>query len=62
VLTKIDILPFVSFDTVQFSREAKKANPHAPLFQLSAWTGEGMETWTRWLLAKIGKSGESGCV
>lgn len=50
LLNKIDLLPFVSFDVGRFRDVVSELNPVAPVFQLSATTGEGLTAWTDWLL------------
>ena len=52
ILNKIDLLPHVSFDVARCIDYARRVNPGITILQLSATTGEGMETWLDWLLAK----------
>ncbi|MDO8321092.1 hydrogenase nickel incorporation protein HypB [Rhodoferax sp.] len=51
ILNKIDLLPHVSFDVARCIEYARRVNPSITILQLSATTGEGMETWLDWLLA-----------
>jgi len=51
ILNKIDLLPHVSFDVARCIDYARRVNPSITILQLSATTGEGMETWLDWLLA-----------
>jgi hydrogenase nickel incorporation protein HypB len=53
VVSKIDLAP-----ACEYSREAALANLHrmspgAPVFELSAKTGEGMEAWCRFLIERF---------
>ncbi len=49
VLTKIDLLPYVTFDVDRCLDYARQVNPHLTCFQLSATTGTGLEDWYAWL-------------
>ena len=50
IINKIDLLPYVDFDTELVKKHALKVNPHLHTMELSAKTGEGMEQWIAWLL------------
>ena len=52
VLNKIDLLPYIDFDLETFSTAFRALNSDAPLFQVSCKTGEGIEGWAEWLLAR----------
>lgn len=52
VLNKIDLLPYIDFDLDAFRTAVRALNPQAPLFQVSCKTGEGIEAWAQWLLAR----------
>jgi hydrogenase nickel incorporation protein HypB len=49
VLTKIDLLPYVSFDVAACIDYARRVRPGMQVLQLSATTGAGMEDWLAWL-------------
>ncbi|EAW39037.1 hydrogenase nickel incorporation protein HypB [Lyngbya sp. PCC 8106] len=49
ILTKIDLLPYVQFDVQRCLDYAHQVNPQMQIFQVSASTGEGLETWYNWL-------------
>ncbi len=49
VINKIDLLPYVSFDVASCIENAKRVNPYIQVIQVSATTGEGMDTWLNWL-------------
>jgi hydrogenase nickel incorporation protein HypB len=53
LLNKIDLLPYVDFDLAYFTRGIKALNPGAPLFLVSAKTGEGFDKVCEWLRAKL---------
>jgi hydrogenase nickel incorporation protein HypB len=52
VLNKVDLLPYLDFDLDAFHTAVRALNPEAPLFQVSCKTGEGIENWVEWLLAR----------
>jgi len=49
LLNKIDLLPHVDFDTAYFRKGVEMLNPGLKVFPISCKTGEGIESWTRWL-------------
>lgn len=49
VLTKIDLLPYVSFDVDRCLAYARQVNPELTIFQVSAVSGEGLAEWYGWL-------------
>jgi hydrogenase nickel incorporation protein HypB len=53
LLNKIDLLPHLSFNTERFREEACKLNPGLTVMPISCTTGEGLETWFRWLGERI---------
>ena len=53
VLNKIDTLPVFNFDVDAFKGAVRSLNPQAPLFEVSATSGEGIKAWTEWLADKV---------
>jgi len=51
LLTKVDLLPYLEFDTARYAADLARVNPAARLMHLSATTGDGMQTWLAWLTA-----------
>jgi hydrogenase nickel incorporation protein HypB len=51
LLTKVDLLPYLEFDTERYAADLARVNPSARLMHLSATTGEGMDAWLTWLTA-----------
>ncbi|TFI53663.1 hydrogenase accessory protein HypB [Mastigocladus laminosus UU774] len=49
LLTKIDLLPYVQFDVQKCIEYAQQVNPQIQIFQVSAFTGTGLENWYKWL-------------
>lgn len=58
VLNKIDLLPYVDFDSEKAERFARKLNAGLAVFPLSCRNGEGLEAWYDWLRgARAAKKG-----
>ncbi len=60
ILNKIDLLPYVQFDTEKCVKHARQVNPDIRVFQLSATTGEGLDAWHHWLQAQMTSNENSG--
>ncbi len=59
LLNKIDLLPHLEFDVDRCIEYAQRVNPKIKVLQVSASSGEGMDSWYQWLqasrqLAQIG--------
>ncbi|MBA7671198.1 Hydrogenase maturation factor HypB [subsurface metagenome] len=55
LINKIDLLPYLKFDTQAFSRAVKGINEKVKIFQISCVTGQGIEQWVSWLLTQMSK-------
>ncbi|MDO8880978.1 MAG: hydrogenase nickel incorporation protein HypB [Coriobacteriia bacterium] len=53
ILNKYDTLAVFDFDEAEFRSVVNDLNPHAPIFPMSATTGDGVEAWAEWLAARI---------
>ena len=53
ILNKIDLLPYLDFDVQACMDYAKTVNPDITIFQLSATTGDGIDTWYDWLKQQV---------
>lgn len=49
LLNKVDLLPYVSFDVEACVANARRVNPNIVAILISATTGQGMDTWAKWL-------------
>ena len=56
VLNKIDLLPYVKFDVDGYTKSVKNINAKAKIFKVSCTTGEGIQTWSKWLAARMKRS------
>ena len=52
LINKIDLLPHLNFDVDQAIDYARRVNPDIEVIQVSATTGEGMDTWLDWIMAQ----------
>ena len=50
VLTKIDLLPHLSFNLQSCMGCLQETNSEAPIFQVCSTTGSGMDEWVAWLM------------
>ena len=49
ILNKSDLLPYLDFDLEACIGHARRVNPGIKILQLSATSGEGMESWLGWI-------------
>jgi len=56
LLNKIDLLPYVKFDSDAFSRALRSINEKLEIIPASCTSGEGIGEWLSWLLAQMGGS------
>jgi hydrogenase nickel incorporation protein HypB len=49
ILTKVDLLPHLTFDLAQARANARRVHPDIEIIELSCKTGEGMDIWLSWL-------------
>jgi hydrogenase nickel incorporation protein HypB len=54
LLTKVDLLPYVDFDTERHARDLKLISPRAQILPVSATAGEGLPAWYDWLAGRAG--------
>jgi hydrogenase nickel incorporation protein HypB len=52
VLNKIDLMPYLDFDLDAFRTAVRALNAHAPMFELSCKTGQGLDAWAAWLMER----------
>jgi hydrogenase nickel incorporation protein HypB len=53
LINKIDLLPYLKFDTDVFSQAIRGINQKVEIFSISCATGQGIEQWVSWLLSQI---------
>jgi hydrogenase nickel incorporation protein HypB len=57
LLNKADVMAVFDFDLDFFRRGVQMVNPDAPVFVVSCRTGEGMDAWVGWLIARLKVAG-----
>jgi len=55
LINKIDLLPYLKFDTQTYSQSIKGINEKVEIFQISCATGQGIEQWVSWLLNQMSR-------
>lgn len=55
ILNKVDLLPHVTFDVARCVELARRVNPAIEVIELSATTGQGMDSWLHWLDHAMGR-------
>ncbi|MGN0183142.1 MAG: hydrogenase nickel incorporation protein HypB [Candidatus Ornithomonoglobus sp.] len=53
ILNKYDMLPYFDFDEKRVEDNAKEINPDINIFRVSNKTGDGLEEFIGWLMARI---------
>jgi hydrogenase nickel incorporation protein HypB len=49
LVNKIDLLPYVDFDTKSHAADLRRVSPTALMMAVSATTGQGIQGWYDWL-------------
>jgi len=55
VINKIDLLPYLNFDTDAFSQTVKGMNQRVEILPTSCATGQGIQEWVSWLLTQMSR-------
>jgi hydrogenase nickel incorporation protein HypB len=53
IINKIDLLPYLQYDMELAISNIRTVNPRAEILQLSASTGDGIDTWYRWIEDRV---------
>ncbi|NTV97155.1 MAG: hydrogenase nickel incorporation protein HypB [Thiobacillus sp.] len=56
LLSKVDLLPYLSFDVERCVEYARRINPRLTVLQVSSTSGAGMAAWLDWLRAGVGRA------
>jgi hydrogenase nickel incorporation protein HypB len=56
LLNKVDAISFFDFDEDEFVESVRRLNGSAPIFRMSAKTGEGVAEWAEWLAARVAEA------
>ena len=55
LINKIDLLPYLKFDTQGFSQAVRGINEKVEIFQVSCSTSQGIQEWVSWLLTQMSR-------
>jgi hydrogenase nickel incorporation protein HypB len=55
LLNKIDLLPYLDYDKELALRTLAQIHPHMPIFETSAKTGEGLDSWIQWIMDSVSR-------
>lgn len=53
LLNKIDLLPYLKFDSVAYEKAVKGLNNKVKIFPVSCTTGQGIDQWLKWLRSQL---------
>jgi hydrogenase nickel incorporation protein HypB len=56
LINKTDLLPYVEFDVEYFTAGVRRLNAQAPILQICAKTGEGLQEAAAWIINRSAKS------
>jgi hydrogenase nickel incorporation protein HypB len=57
LVTKTDLLPYLTFDTARHAADVRRLSPRAQILQVSATAGGGLPGWYGWLRRTVTDSG-----
>ncbi len=55
LINKIDLLPYVRFDVAKCRAYAERVHPGIKIFELSCYSGEGLDQWYTWLKEQVAR-------
>jgi len=53
LVSKCDLLPYLPFSVDAVVADARDINPHLEVLTISSTSGEGLDAWCDWLLARV---------
>jgi hydrogenase nickel incorporation protein HypB len=53
LLNKTDLLPHLDYDKAAVLANIRQIHPQMPIFEISARTGDGLESWVGWLKEQV---------
>jgi hydrogenase nickel incorporation protein HypB len=56
VLNKIDLLPYLKYNMEEARSMALRVNPSLEIFETSCTTGQGIEAFCQWVIARMGET------
>ncbi|MDH3391139.1 MAG: hydrogenase accessory protein HypB, partial [Desulfobulbaceae bacterium] len=49
LISKVDLLPHLRCDIEKITEAARSINPDLIIFEISAYTGQGLDDWHNWI-------------
>lgn len=59
LISKADLLPYIPFQVEAAVRDAREVNPEIEVITVSSTSGEGLDAWCDWLMARVQEKKES---
>ncbi len=59
LISKIDLLPYLRCDIEKIKEAARSINPDLVIFEISSYTGQGLDNWHNWIQEQLTDSGKS---
>ncbi|MGV8074137.1 MAG: hydrogenase nickel incorporation protein HypB [Syntrophobacteraceae bacterium] len=59
LVNKVDLLPYIDCDMSKIREQARQLNSNQKIFEVSCRTGEGLDEWFAWLLARVAERKQS---
>lgn len=56
IISKIDLLPHLRCNVDNIKKTAKTLNPNITIFEISSYSGEGLDAWHDWVLERVTRS------
>jgi len=56
LISKVDLLPHLQCNIEKMKEAARSINPDLIIFEISSYTGEGLEDWHNWILQQTKKN------
>jgi len=60
LVTKTDLLPYLTFDTARHAADVRRLSAQAQMLQVSATTGAGLPDWYAWLRRNAAAAAQAG--
>ena len=59
LISKVDLLPHLRCDVEKIKEAARSINPDLQIFEISSYTGQGLDDWHNWIREQLKDSGKS---
>ena len=56
LISKVDLLPHLRCDIDKIKEAARSINPDLTIFEISSYTGQGLDAWHNWIREQTGKN------